>query len=345
MKFSTAPAPHWRLADGVPVIMRQVLYALTPALMMYIWFFGIGVLLNCLIATAAALATEAVALKLRHRSQKLFLTDYSVVVAAILLALALPPLTPWWVTVIGVVFAIGFAKHLYGGLGYNIFNPAMAGYVVLLISFPEEMTRWLPPEIGDIDYQPLSWLQSAQYTLTGSLPESLTMDALTRATPLDTMKTELGLMLTVSEIRNNPLFGDFGGRGWEWINNVIALGGFWLLYKNVIRWQIPVSMLAGLIGMALLFYIIDPATHASPGFHLFSGGTMLCAFFIATDPVTAPGTVRGRIIYGASIGILTYVIRAWGSYPDGIAFAILLMNMAVPLIDRLTRPRIYGHQK
>ncbi len=342
MKFSTATGPHWRAADNVPAIMRQVLYALTPALLMYTWFFGIGVLLNCLIASAAALATEAVALKLRHRSIEVFLTDYSVVVAAVLLALALPPLTPWWITVTGTVFAIGFAKHLYGGLGYNIFNPAMAGYVVLLISFPEEMTRWLPPDIGDIDYQPLSWLQSIQYTLTGSLPDALTLDALTRATPLDTMKTELSRMLTVDEIRASPLFGDFGGRGWEWINNVIALGGIWLLYKKVIRWHIPVAMLTGLLGMATLGYLIDPATHASPGFHLFSGGTMLCAFFIATDPVTAAASNRGKIFYGAGIGILTYAIRAWGSYPDGIAFAVLLMNMTVPMIDRMTKPAIYG---
>lgn len=338
-------APHLRGPQTVPGMMRQVLYALAPALAAYVWFFGFGIVFNCAVAILAALATEAVSLRLRERPLGQFLGDYSAVVTAVLLAFALPPLTPWWITALGAVFAIGIAKHLFGGLGYNLFNPAMAGYVALLVSFPEQLTDWVPPRMGDLDYQPLSFLASLRYTLLGQLPDGASLDALTRATPLDAMKMDLGQMRTVTEIRSNPLFGDFGGRGWEWINNFVALGGFWLLYRGVIRWHIPVGVLTGLLGCATVVYLFDPATHPSPGFHLFSGGAMLGAFFIATDPVSAAATDRGRLLYGAGIGVLTFVVRTWGSYPDGVAFAVLLMNMAVPLIDRYTRPVVYGYRR
>jgi electron transport complex protein RnfD len=324
-------------------MMRQVLYALAPAAAAYTFFFGPGLLINALVASVAALGTEAVALRLRGRAARLFVSDGSAVVTAVLLAFCLPPLAPWWVTVTGAVFAVGVAKHLYGGLGFNIFNPAMAGYAVLLLSFPGYMTVWLPPQIGDLDYQPLSLGQTLYYTGTGGLPAELVMDAVTRATPLDVVKTDLGQMRTMSEISADPVFGDFGGRGWEWIGNFITLGGLWLLYRGIIRWQIPCAMLGSLLAASLLLYLADSETHASPMFHLYSGGALLGAFFIATDPVSSAVTDRGRLIYGAGCGLLTFAIRAWGSYPDGVAFAVLLMNLAVPFIDRHTRPRIYGH--
>lgn len=342
MKFDTAAAPHWRPAGDVPAMMRQVLYALAPAALVYTWFFGPGLLLNCAIATVTALLSEALALRLRGRPVRMFLGDGSAVVTAVLLAFALPPLAPWWLTAIGTVFAIVFVKHLYGGLGYNIFNPAMAGYVVLLISFPDRMTTWLPPHIGDLDYRDLSLRETLQYALSGQFPDGLTFDAVTRATPLDVVKTQLGLMRTMGEILPNPVFGDFGGQGWEWIANFITLGGLWLLYKGIIRWQTPAAMITALLVVATVAYLADPETHASPLFHLYAGGTLLGAFFIATDPVSSPGTPRGRLIYGAGCGFLTFVIRNYASYPDGVAFAVLLMNTAVPLIDRHTRPRIYG---
>jgi electron transport complex protein RnfD len=343
VRFDTAPAPHWRPAEDVSAVMRQVLYALAPAAMAYTFFFGPGLLINAVLACVAALATEALALRLRARPARLFLSDGSALVTAVLLAFCLPPLTPWWVTVTGAAFAIGVAKHLYGGLGFNLFNPAMAGYAVLLVAFPGHMTLWLPPQIGDLDYQALSLWQTLQFTATGELPSGFAVDAVTRATPLTVVKGDLALMRTMREITTNPLFGDFGGRGWEWIGNFLTLGGLWLLYKGIIRWQIPCAMLAALMGAALLPYLTDAETHPSPLFHLYSGGALLGAFFIATDPVSSAITDRGRLIYGAGCGLLTYAIRAWGSYPDGVAFAVLLMNLAVPLIDRHTRPRIYGH--
>ncbi len=342
MPLTTGSAPFWRTPDTVPVIMRHVLYALVPAIIASVWFFGIGIVYNLIVAVVTALVTEAIALRLRGRPAGPGLADYSAIVTAVLLAMCLPPLTAWWVTATGACFAVAVAKHLYGGLGFNLFNPAMAGYVAVLVSFPDALSGWPAPNIGDLDAPIPGSGATLWFTLTGQLPGDLSLDAITRATPLDTVKTELGMMRTMDEIGTNPLFGDFGGRGWEWIANFVALGGGWLLIRRIIRWQTPVAMLVTLAGMAAVGYLFDPARLPGPGFHLFSSGTMLCAFFIATDPVTGAATNRGKLIVGAAIGALTYVIRTWGSYADGIAFAVLLVNMAVPLIDRYTRPRVYG---
>ena len=197
--------------------------------------------------------------------------------------------------------------------------------------------------MGDIDYTHPTVLQTLVYTLTGTLPDGLSFDGLTRATPLDAVQTGLREMRTYAELRANPLMGDFGGRGWEWIGNFLAIGGSWLLVRKVIRWHIPAGVFAGLLVPATLMYLLDPGTNAGPGFHLFSGATILCAFFIATDPVSAATSPRGRFLYGLGIGILIYSIRKWGAYADGVAFAVLLMNMAVPALDKVTRPRIVGH--
>lgn len=334
--------PFLRPRRSVQMIMVEVLLALAPAIIAYVWFFGFGLVFNIVIACAAALATEAALLRARGRPVAPFVADGSALVTAVLLAFALPPLTPWWLTALGAAFGIALGKQVYGGLGANVFNPAMAGYAALLIAFPDQMTNWLPPRMGDLDYDPVGFGASLHYVLTGALPAGRDLDALTRATPLDLMMTELGRMRTVGEVRTDALFGDFGGRGWEWIANFIALGGLWLLWRRIIRWQIPVAVLATLGGLALVFYALDPARHPGPGFHVFGGAAMLCAFFIATDPVSAAITDRGRLIYGAGIGALIFAIRTWGSYPDGVAFAVLAMNTAVPLIDRLTTPTPYG---
>ncbi|MDQ2069458.1 electron transport complex subunit RsxD [Natronospira bacteriovora] len=342
MRFATGPAPHLAPQNSVTTVMLRVLLALVPALLAWVWFFGWGIVFNILIASAVAVAAEVLMLHLRGKPIQRHLLDLSAIVTAVLLAFCLPPTTPWWITATGAGFAIIFAKHLYGGLGHNPFNPAMAGYVVLLISFPVEMTQWLPPrQLVDDGQFPGAWAQLVAI-LTGDLPAAATVDAISRATPLDVMKTELGMARTVAEITMDPRFGDLGGYGWEWIGNGVIIGGLWLIYMRVIRWQIPVAVLAGLLAPATFFYLLDPGSHASPAFHLFSGAALLCAFFIATDPVSAATTRLGRLIYGAGIGVLIYVIRTWGGYPDAVAFAVLLMNLAVPLIDRYTKPRVYG---
>lgn len=335
MHFPTDGPPHLRPVNTVSLMMRRVLYALVPGTVVMLVLFGWGVLFNILLAIAAAVACEALMLRLRGRPVGLFLNDWSAVLAAVLLALALPPLLPWWMPVLGISFALIFGKHLYGGLGYNPFNPAMAGYVMLLVSFPREMTLWTPP--GPWDGGAPGFLESVQIVFLGQLPAGPALDAITQATPLEYARTSLGQGRTLWEIREDPIFGAFAGKGWEWVNLLFLAGGLWLLRKKVIGWRIPLGVLAGIAVPALLFWAIDPDQYASPMFHWLSGGAMLGAFFIATDPVSAATTSRGRLYYGLGIGILIWVIRTWGGYPDGIAFAVLLMNMTAPLLDRYTR--------
>lgn len=319
-------------------LMLNVLIALIPGIIAYVWFFGVGLIVNLVIATVFALFFESVILLLRKKPLKPYLSDYSAIVTAWLFALCLPMHSPWWLVVTGIGFAMIAGKHLYGGLGFNPFNPAMVGYVVLLISFPVEMTTWFLPV--QLSGDSLTLQQSFAYAL--GMSDIQQWDALTSATPLDQFKTSLGLNLMVSEIKQAPLFGDFGGLGWEWIANWWFIGGIYLLYTKTIRWHIPVAMLSGMLIMSGIFYVLNPDAVASPGFHLFSGGLMLGAFFIATDPVSSATTTRGRLIYGFLIGVLVYIIRTWGGYPDGVAFAVLLANMAVPLIDYYTQPRVFG---
>ncbi len=345
MEFARKEAPFLAPNANVARMMQQVLLALIPAALAHVWYFGPGFLLNLVIATVFCVAGEALMVRARGRDPMIALTDYSALVTAALLAFALPSLTPWWVTATGALFGVVVAKHLYGGIGFNVFNPAMAGYVVVLVAFPMEMNLWVAPSMGDIDYINLSIVQTLQYTLTGSLPDTLGFDAISRATPLDAMQSGLRNMQTYAEVRTNPMMGDFGGRGWEWIANFIAIGGIWLLVQKIIRWQIPTGVFVGLLLPAGIMYLVDPGSNASPGFHLFSGATILCAFFIATDPVSAATSPKGRFLYGLGIGLLIYAIRQWGAYADGVAFAVLLMNMATPAIDYVTRPRIVGHAR
>jgi electron transport complex protein RnfD len=274
----------------------------------------------------------AAALKIRGRNLQPWLTDGSAPLTGVLLALALPPLTPWWLIVIASLFAIVFAKHLYGGLGYNLFNPAMAGYAVLLISFPAYMAWWPDLSAGS------SLNDTLHYFLYGTAAA----DALSGATPLDALQTGLKQMQTLPELVANGTLATAGSAEWVWINLAAIAGGLFLLMRRTITWQIPAGVILGLTLSALIAWIGDAAVNPSPWLQLVSGGTMIGVFFIATDPVSSASTPKGKLIYGAGIGVLTYVIRTWGAYPDGFAFAVLLMNLAVPLIDRYTRPTLYG---
>jgi electron transport complex protein RnfD len=337
-------SPHIPSKTTVSSVMLKVVLALVPGIITYVAFFGWGILVNIVIASITALGCEAIVMSLRNRPVVGTLLDGSALVTAILLALALPPHSAWWLVVVGSVFAIVIAKHLYGGLGYNPFNPAMAGYVVILISFPLEMTRWNPPlALADT---PMNLFESFRYSLTGLLPERLDMDMISLATPLDVMRTQLDLgdnMATITAA--NGIFGHVAGTGGEWVSLAFLAGGLWLLYERIIDWRIPASLLAAILLMSGLFWMIDSSHYASPAFHLLAGATMLGAFFIATDPVSASTTPLGRVIFGAGCGVLIYVIRNWGGYPDGIAFSVLLMNMAAPLIDYYTQPRVIGQQR
>lgn len=310
-----------------PQIMALVLAAAVPGIIAMTLWFGAGTLVNIAWLILCALILEAAVLKMRHRPVMPALKDCSAAVTALLLALSMPPATPWWAGLIGVFFAIVIAKHLYGGLGSNPFNPAMVGYAVLLIAFPQAMTSWLLPHNG-------AGFADTLARFLGNATD--TMDALTGATALDSFKLERGGM-TVSEfVAGNPLYGTLSGAGWEWVNVAFLGGGLYLLYRRIITWHIPVTLLAAMTLLSLVFYDGgSSASHGSPVFHLFGGAAMLGAFFIATDPVSGPSTTTGKLWYGALIGILLYCIRVWGSYPDGVAFAVLLANFAAPAIDQI----------
>lgn len=333
-------SPFIQSTASVGQVMRTVIYALIPGVIIYSYLFGWGVLINIFIASVSAIIFEWLMLLLRGRSVRAFLLDGSALVTAILLALAIPPLAPWWLPVVGGFFAIVVAKHLYGGLGYNPFNPAMAAYAVLLISFPREMTLWSAPL--DQVKQSLSFLESLQHSLFNLLPATVQFDALTSATVLDFVKTGVGLGKNIEEISLSPMFGYVAGSGFEWVNGGFLLGGLWLIYRKIISWHIPVAMLAALGCISTVCYLIDADVFANPLVHLMGGASILGAFFIATDPITASTTPVGRIIYGTGIGLLTFVIRTWGGYPDGVAFAVLLIGLTVPLLDYYTAPKVYG---
>ena len=339
MNFS----PYLSESPSVSVIMLKVLLALVPGIAAYVWMFGSGILVSLVLASITAIVSEAVMLKLRRRPVMPFLLDGSALVTAWLLALALPSLAPWWLIVVGTLFAIDIAKQLYGGLGYNPFNPAMVGYAVLLISFPVLMTQWPAPLA--IAGAKLSFIDQWHYIFNRILPDGVGLDAISSATPLDTLKTQLRLQHSMAEITAATMFGALGGKGGELVAGAYLLGGLYLLQQRIISWHIPAAFLGALALMAGAFHLIDSAQYAGPVFHLFSGAAMLCAFFIATDPVSGPTTPKGKLVFAAGVGVLTYFIRVFGGYPDGVAFAVLLMNICVPLIDAHTQPRVFGHQK
>lgn len=351
MAFRIASSPYTHNRRSTGNIMLLVVLAALPGMAAQWYFFGIGFLIQVALAVATAWLAEAAILRLRHAPVVPVLTDNSALLTALLLGISLPPLAPWWLVVIGTLFAIVIAKQLYGGLGQNPFNPAMVGYVVLLISFPVQMTSWLPPDALQAVKPGLADSFSmifSGHTLSGETMQQLQMgaDGVSQATPLDTFKTGLRAGHSASELLAQPIYsGVLAGLGWQWVNLGYLLGGLLLLAKGAIRWHIPVSFLASLGCCATLGWLFAPDTLNSPLIHLFSGATMLGAFFIATDPVTASTTNRGRLIYGALIGLLVWLIRSFGGYPDGVAFAVLLANICVPLVDYYTQPRVYGHRR
>ena len=338
--LETAGSPHWAPPTSIRGVMLHVLLALIPGVLAHWYFFGIGILIQIILAVSFALFFEALALKIRGRDMRLFLTDLSAPLTAVLFALCLPPMLPWWASMTGMFFAIIVAKHLYGGLGHNPFNPAMVGYAVVLISFPVHATHWLAPA-GIATYTP-DFQDVVRAILFQIPPGDLTWDAISEATPLDVIRTGASQGIMIPEIRGDAIFGDFGGRGWEWIANCYALGGLFLLWRKVITWHVPVAMILATIIASSPFWLANPDVHPAPLEHVFTGGLILGAFFIATDPVSGCTTRRGKIIFGVGVGLLTLIIRRWGSFPDGVAFAVLLMNMAAPFIDRHVHPRTFG---
>jgi len=310
------PAPFFLKPASVTRVMLTVIAALIPGLVAYVWFFGPAILKTLAVASVAALAFEALMLRVRGKPVGLFLKDGSALLTAWLLALSLPPTAPAWLVVIGVFFAIVIAKHLYGGLGQNPFNPAMVGFAVCIVSFPALMGQW--PGV----------------------------DAISAATPLDHLKTALKLADGTGQVgqimADQTVYGRFAGRGWEWIAAGYLIGGVALIWLRIITWHIPVAFLLAVLALSGGLWLFDSRAFASPMFHLLGGATMLGAFFIATDPVSGATTPRGKLIFGAGCGGLEILIRVFGGYPDGLAFAVLLMNLVTPIIDMLTQPPVFG---
>lgn len=315
--------------------MFTVLLGLVPGVAAYVWQIGAGILVNLAIAGLTALAAEALILKLRNRPLKPALTDLSALVTAALVVLCFPPIAPWWLTTLAVFIGLVAGKHLYGGLGQNPFNPAMVAYCTMIIAYPSLMSQW--PAAGMLDFD-------AQLVLI--LGGARELDAITGATALDTLRTGLRAgTASVESVLQHDNFGLFGGRGWEWIAAGYLLGGIFMLARGVITWHMPTGFILGMAVVSGIFWLTNPAQFASPAFHLASGGAMLAAFFIVTDPVSGATTPVGKLIFAAGVALIAYLIRAFGAFPDGIAFAVLLMNMCVPLIDMKTQPRVFGHRE
>lgn len=332
-------SPYLRRPASVTAIMLKVLAALLPGLAAYVYFFGGGILVQIAIASVTAVGAEAAMLAIRKKPVALFVTDGSALVTAWLVALTLPPIVPAWLTVVATLFAIVCVKHLYGGLGQNPFNPAMVAFCAMIVAFPSLISQWPPMGLPFSD----------QIGLILGGPRAI--DAITGATPLDALRTALragtaGGSATVASVLagSQDVFGYAGGRGWEWIALGYLLGGLWLVQQKVVTWHVPAAFLGALAAIAGFAHLFAPGSFASPLFHLATGGAMLGAFFIATDPVSGATTPRGKLIFGAAIAALTFIIRNWGAYPDGIAFAVLLLNICVPLIDMKTQPPVFGRK-
>jgi electron transport complex protein RnfD len=326
--------------------MLWVMLALLPATAFGLFQFGWPAIFLFLVTVISAVVAESLSLWIMKKPQKLFLLDGSALLTGWLLAMTLPPWAPWWIGVVGALLAIVIGKQVFGGIGQNLFNPAMVARVALLISFPLEMTLFSSPQplfsVGAPDL-----LESLEITF-GSAGQ---IDAVTSATPLGHVKTELSRGLTVDEA--------LGGTDTLWqlglgtatgslgeISAVLLLaGGLLLIYLRIITWHIPIAMLGTLALLAGMFHLIDPASYSSPLFHLLSGAAILGAFFIATDLVTSPVSIRGQLLFGAGCGALVYIIRTFAGYPEGVAFAILLMNACTPLIDHYLKPRVYGRDR
>ncbi len=340
---NTVAAPHAHDRSSVERIMLHVCGALMPCTVFGLYLFGWPAFNLLIITSGAAVATEALCLR-AIGAPLTRLRDCSALLTGWLLALSLPPWAPWWIGVGGSAFAIAIGKQLYGGIGQNPFNPAMLARVALLISFPVQMTTWVnvTPILA---HDAPSIEQALRITFGGA-----TTEGMTGATALGHLRTALTQHANAKDVLADfdwldALLGFNRGSLGETSEILVLLGGLWLLYQRIISWHIPLAMLAALGAIAGFFHLMDPAHHGSALFHLTSGGIMLGAFFIATDLVTSPASPSGKLLFGAGCGIVTYIIRSWAGFPEGVAFAVLFMNALTPLIDRYFKPRIFGRNQ
>lgn len=338
--FILSSSPHIRDSDSIPKIMWTVNIALLPSLFMAVYFFGYKALMITLLSIFAAIATEGIIQKLSKKPLRIY--DGSAVITGILLAFNLPASAPWWMPIVGSVFAIAIVKEVFGGLGHNILNPALTARAFLLASWPVEMTA--------------SWVAPREGTISG-------ISAITSATPLNLLKQSAKIIANpenyepsqiqaaqdaianLSSSYSNLLIGNVGGCIGETSVIALILGALILFYRRVIDWRIPFSYMGTVAILAWIFGGTEGLLTGSWIFHMLSGGLILGAFYMATDMVSSPINAKGQLIFGIGCGILTVAIRIWGGYPEGVSYSILLMNLAVPLIDRYTVPRVFGEVK
>lgn len=337
---AVAASPHSRELSSISRVMLKVVACLTPATLCGFWYFGLPAFNLWLITLASALAGEALCLRLMGKPVKPALFDGSALLTGWLLAMSLPPWAPWWLGLIGGLFATIIGKQIFGGIGFNLFNPAMIARVALLVSFPVAMTAWVTPG-GQMNSHAPGMVASLCITFGGAVP-----DAFTSASLLGHAKTELSrgvdLLHTFAEGMPMSFTGQRPGSLGETGVVLLAAGGLALIFMRVISWHIPLAMLAAIALPAAIGHAANPARYLDAGTHLMSGAAILGAFFIATDYVTSPSSRAGQLVFGAGCGFLTWVIRSYGGYPEGVAFAVLLMNALSPAIERLLPPRIYG---
>lgn len=350
--FNLVSSPHMHSNNSTQKQMLWVIFAMFPAFLAMIVYFGYGVIFQTLIAVVTALVLEIIVTLLRKKPLFFYISDYSAVLSAVILAIAIPPYAPYWIILIGIFCTLILGKHVYGGLGQNPFNPAMVGYVILLISFPVQMTNWItpvalmtqPPGIADSISLIASGVTQSGETLHQLIAH---IDGISQATPLNSVKTGLQTGHHLTSIFTSPLFSDSLSlnlaSGWWQVNFAFMVGGIVLLWQRVIAWHIPVAMLTTFTVLTTISWLSSNGFDPNPIWELLSGATMFCAFFIATDPVTASTTPRGRLIFGTMIGFLVFIIRYFAGYPDGVAFAVLLANICVPFIDHYSKPRVFGH--
>lgn len=339
-------SPHTHGGLSVSKVMWTVMLALTPATLFGFYVFGFPAIFLFLITCGSAVGFEALALKWSQKPVQFHIHDGSALLTGWLIALTLPPYAPWWIGVVGSFIAIMIGKQVYGGLGQNLFNPAMVARIALLISFPVEMTTWVSPhplfEMGSP-----SFFESLQITFLGATFS----DSSTGATTLGYIKTELSRGIAMPEILKNTFsinelfWGKISGSMGETSAFLLLLGGIVMIFLGIITWHIPVAILVSLTICAGIAYGINPNKYPFVFYHLFGGAAMLGAFFIATDPVTSPISKLGQIVFGIGCGVLIFVIRSWAGYPEGVGFAVLLMNAMTPLLDRWLRPRVYGRDR
>jgi electron transport complex protein RnfD len=338
--FVVTSSPHIRDADSIPRIMWTVNLALLPALVMGIYFFGFKALWVTLLSVAAAVATEGIIQKLSKR--KLRIHDGAAVITGILLSFNLPPSVPWWMPVLGSVFAIAIVKELFGGLGYNLLNPALAARAFLLASWPVQMTaNWTSPREGTVSG--ISAITSA--TPLNLLKQSAKIIANPGSYSTDQLQQAQDAIANLSGSYSNLLIGNVGGCIGETSVIALLIGALILFYRHVIDWRIPFTYVGTVALLAWIFGGTEGFFTGNWLFHILSGGLILGAFFMATDMVTSPINPKGQYIFAFGCGVLTVTIRLWGGYPEGVSYSILLMNLAVPLIDRYTVPRVFGEVK